>query len=214
MKMKHEHPTEEIQTLAALYALGALEAPEAIEFQAHLDDGCPTCEAEVHAFEAVAHQLAFSRPPMSPSPQVRERLMDRISQDVAGRRTMDNPQVWKNWTPTPEQPRWVVRGHEGDWQPTSIEGVSVKNLFVDDARHYVTMLVRMMPGSYYPSHRHSAAEECYVVQGDMYVGRQRYFAGDYIRNSAESVDEDICTEGGCLLFIVSSQQDEVLPYVQ
>jgi anti-sigma factor ChrR (cupin superfamily) len=233
--MKHERPTEEMQTLAALYALGALDPHEAREFEAHLKEFCPRCEADIHAFEAVASQLALSQPAVAPRPQVREQLLARISREApdlmaeCGMRNADlksasspnppsairhppseNPQVWKTWTPTPEQPRWVVRAHEGEWQDTGIDGVLAKNLFVDDERQCVTMLVRMMPGARYPKHRHADAELCYVVQGDLWMGDQKYEGGDYIHARPGSIDEEQFTKDGCLLFIVSSQRDELL----
>jgi anti-sigma factor ChrR (cupin superfamily) len=104
----------------------------------------------------------------------------------------------------------VVRSNEGEWQETGFEGVNVKNLFVDDKNQFVTMLIRMEPGSYYPAHRHADTEQCYVIQGDLQVGEQFYQGGDFICRSPGSIDEDTQTAGGCLLFIVSSQHDELL----
>ena len=211
--MKHEHLTEEIQTLGALYALGELDLEETRKFEAHLKEGCPPCADETHAFEAIVHQLALGLPPIAPRPQVKEQLLARIRCEATGQGASADPQVWKAWSSTPAQARWVIRSTEGDWQETGIEGVTVKNLFVDEVRHYVTMLVQMAPGSQYPSHRHAGAEECYVIQGKMRIGDQWYKAGDYIRNSPDSIDEDTYTENGCLLLISSSQQDELLAHI-
>ncbi|MBI3951684.1 MAG: cupin domain-containing protein [Acidobacteria bacterium] len=208
--MIDERPREEIHPLAPLYALGALDEPEAGQFEAHLRDGCPECGAEVREFEAIVQQLAFSTPPVTPRPQLREKLLARISKKVTNQDAPDGAQVWKAWTPTPEIPRWVVHSNEGEWQKTGFEGVTAKNLFVDDANNLVTMLVRMEPRSAYPSHRHSHAEQCYLIQGDLHVGAESFEAGDYLRNNAGSIDEEISTVNGCLLFIISSQQDELL----
>ena len=47
----------------------------------------------------------------------------------------------------------------------------MRRLYVDEAAVMVTMLVRMAPGARYPSHRHAAAEECFVLSGDKAWGR-------------------------------------------
>jgi anti-sigma factor ChrR (cupin superfamily) len=208
--MKDERPPNEIHTLAAAYALGALDEPEARQFEAHLNAGCAECVAEVRAFEATVHQLAFNSPPAQPRPQVRVRLMARLAPNHTSSEMKPNPQIWKAWNRTPDLSKWVVRSTEGQWQETGISGVTAKNLFVDSEHQCVTMLVRMTPGSHYPRHRHADTEQCYVIQGDLHVGDQSYQSGDYIRAGAGSMDEDIYTATGCLLFIVSSQHDELL----
>ncbi|HVR73044.1 MAG TPA: cupin domain-containing protein [Planctomycetota bacterium] len=102
------------------------------------------------------------------------------------------------------------RAGEGDWEPTAAPGVSVKPLHVDSARRYVTMLVRMEPGSAYPDHLHAGAEECYVLQGDLRVGDETLRAGDYQHAPAGSEHEIQSTREGCLLLIVSSQDDKLV----
>ena len=86
----------------------------------------------------------------------------------------------------------------------------MKPLFVDRERDYVTMLVRMAPGTSYPCHRHGGAEECYVLQGDLHVAGQVLHSGDHQRADDASEHGVQSTEEGCLLLIVSSQHDELL----
>jgi predicted ChrR family anti-sigma factor len=206
--VKHEQVTDDIQGLAAEHALGALDGAEAQAFQAHLGR-CPTCAAEVEAFEAVAGQLAFSLSPALPPPNVRDRLLARIGQLSPLASQPRNPQVWKQWRATPEQSD-VVRASEGDWQETGIDGVSAKNLFVDQENQCVTMLVRMNAGTCYPGHLHGDTEQCYVVQGQIQIGDRQFQAGDYIRAARGSIHEDTLTDTGCLLLIISSQHDQLL----
>jgi quercetin dioxygenase-like cupin family protein len=130
-------------------------------------------------------------------------------------------QVWKTWSDSlagaapvgaaAQQPNLLmVRANEGDWQDIGINGILAKQLFVDPARDAVTMLVRMPAGASYPRHRHAAAEQCYVLEGDLHVGDIILRPGDYQCATAESIHEVQYTEGGCLLLIVSSQHDEII----
>ncbi len=86
----------------------------------------------------------------------------------------------------------------------------VKSLHVDPATQYMTSLVRMAPGSKYPAHRHSGAEQCLVLEGDVRLGDVALAAGDYERAEAETIHGTIETKSGCLLLIISSQRDEIL----
>jgi anti-sigma factor ChrR (cupin superfamily) len=72
------------------------------------------------------------------------------------------------------------------------------------------MLVRMTEGASYPSHRHAAAEECLVLEGDLIVGEDVLRAGDFQRSEAGSVHPPQSTRAGCLLYILSSLEDELL----
>ncbi len=120
-------------------------------------------------------------------------------------------QLWKNWAgASAERGLLVQRSREGIWEKTGVDGVEVKQLYVDHKRDYVTMLVRMQPGSAYPSHRHGGFEECYVISGDLVVGDLVMTAGDYQRAEGGSVHVMQSTREGCLLYIVSSQHDELL----
>jgi anti-sigma factor ChrR (cupin superfamily) len=103
-----------------------------------------------------------------------------------------------------------LRAGEGEWEPTAAPGVKARTLHVDPARRYVTMLIRMEPGASYPGHRHADIEECYVLEGDLRVGGERLGAGDYQRADARSCHGVQSTEKGCLLLIVSSQEDEIV----
>ena len=92
-----------------------------------------------------------------------------------------------------------------------MEGISVKRLFSDPDRKTVTMLVRMAAGTSYPTHRHAGAEECYVLEGDLHVGEELVLnAGDYQRAGEDSIHLRQWTQDGCLLFILSSTEDELL----
>ena len=76
--MKHSHLTDDLQEQASLYAAGAMTESERREYAHHLeDDRCEVCRAEVDELQAAMSMVAFSTPPVSPSPAVRERLMEQ-----------------------------------------------------------------------------------------------------------------------------------------
>jgi anti-sigma factor ChrR (cupin superfamily) len=218
------HPDDASRGTASLYALGARPPGEARSFQAHLE-ACAACAGELAAFRTVLLDLGRSAGTDPPS-GLRARLLARIAAE-RGQRAADSgapsdaadrqqeTQVWKKWSLPPASPASapglrVLRSSEGSWEPTAAPGVSVKPLHVDAARRYVTMLVRMEPGSSYPGHRHGGAEECYVLEGELRVGEDVLGAGDFQRAEAGSEHVVQSTEKGCVLLIVSSQDDELV----
>jgi anti-sigma-K factor RskA len=79
--LKHEVLSEEVQSTAALYALGALSQSEARAFEAHLEEGCEYCLRELGGFEEVAGLLGLSSPETNPPDYLRDMLALRISNE-------------------------------------------------------------------------------------------------------------------------------------
>jgi anti-sigma factor ChrR (cupin superfamily) len=205
--MEHKRVTDEILELAALYALGALEPQKAKEFEDHVKEGCAICESELRVFRETASMLPAALPGSRPHPKVRERVLAAATSAAPE----TGPQIWKSWKAPSPTGLHIVRRHEGAWMPTGLPGVFAKQLYVDPARDTVTMLVRMEPGSSYPPHRHGGPEECLVVEGDLRVGDVVLQAGDYQCAAGDSIHDVSTTVNGCILLIVSSQYDELLP---
>ena len=209
-----EHPGDVAQQTAVLYALDALLADEATEFQKHLERGCEFCLGETSAFKELLAEVgeAVGAASASPPPGLRSRLMERIAADAAIEAAEPDVQVWKSWEEQPESTPGlsIVLASEGSWEPLAVPGVSVKRLSVDRERRTATMLVRMEPGMSYPRHRHAGLEQCFVLEGDLRVGDTTLRAGDYQEAAADSTHGVQSTEEGCLLLITSSQDDELL----
>jgi anti-sigma-K factor RskA len=68
----------ENQDLLLLYAAGVLEDDQAQELRRHLVTGCPTCWGHRASAEATLAQLWFSLDRPSPTPEIRQRLLERI----------------------------------------------------------------------------------------------------------------------------------------
>jgi hypothetical protein len=94
------------------------------------------------------------------------------------------------------------------WQPHRVPGVMVAPLYVDLKKREVTALIRAEPGIRYPSHRHAAVEEIFMLEGDLVIGDDVYGPGHYIRSSPESVHELATSVGGCMLLVRTSLNDE------
>jgi anti-sigma-K factor RskA len=69
---------EPFDTLAPVYAVGALDGEDLERFEAHLRQGCPTCEASVRDATEALTAAARDVPPMIPPAHVREELMRRV----------------------------------------------------------------------------------------------------------------------------------------
>jgi anti-sigma factor ChrR (cupin superfamily) len=206
LTMAHRRVTGKISEKAALHALGLLNETEAREFADHLSQGCEVCHAEVQAFQETAGMLAVAAPLRKPPSRLKRVLTERISGSSSPASQL---QPWKFWGAEASEELHVVRRDEGVWT-TIAGGVYAKRLYADPGRDRVTMLIRMDPGSTFPSHRHGGPEECLVLEGEIRVGDLVLRAGDYQCAPLHSVHEVTRTDTGCLLLIVSSQHDQLL----
>ncbi|MET0647037.1 MAG: cupin domain-containing protein [Pyrinomonadaceae bacterium] len=211
--MSHTTVDEEAAGRAALYALGALEGDEAREFEEHLAAGCAACAAELREFETVAGGLCLAAPEAEPPAGVRARLLAHVSEDGGGNSGADasqgdargdEPNLLRDAAPG----FLVVRAGEGQWRPTDDAGVTFKLLFADRERGTATTLVRMEPGSRIRSHRHLGVEQCLVLEGDVRSGVIGMRAGDFNCSMPGSVHEELISDGGALLLIVSPEHYE------
>jgi len=87
---------EPYDTLAATYAVGALDGQDRVDFERHLAGGCDVCEATLRESAETLAALARSRPPMIPPPAVKEALVRRITTTAPARRRDARPRrlVW------------------------------------------------------------------------------------------------------------------------
>jgi anti-sigma factor ChrR (cupin superfamily) len=104
----------------------------------------------------------------------------------------------------------VVRAGEGQWRETGDAGVSYKLLFADRERGTFTTLVRMEAGARIPRHRHLGVEQCLVLEGDVRSGVVEMSAGDFNCSLPGSVHDELVTNGGALLLLVSPEHYEVV----
>lgn len=200
-----------IQELLPLYALSVLDEAERTLVSDHLATGCAACAAELRLHEDTVAELAFAVPPVTPPPELRDRIVQAATQP-AGTGDTGVARTWRDWANSNPSAAGMtlVRAGEGGWEPV-LAGVAVKRLAFDAERRIATMLIRMLPGTRYPAHRHAQAEECLVIEGDLHVGDELVMhTGDFQRAERDSVHVPQWTENGCLLFITSSLDDDLL----
>lgn len=87
-------------TLAAGYALGALDGEDRVVFETHLAEGCSECAAALHDAEEALTLLAREAPPVVPPASVKQSLMARVAAEQA-RRVPPAPMA-----PRAARPRW------------------------------------------------------------------------------------------------------------
>ncbi|HEX8852556.1 MAG TPA: cupin domain-containing protein [Pyrinomonadaceae bacterium] len=205
--MKHTTVEDDIRATAAAYALGALTQHEARSFEEHLSEGCEACAEELREFERVTNSLAWGTTEVAPPAGARERLMARLGAeagaDAGDARRPSAP-------PAAPSSLHVVRADEGEWIRTADAGVFVKLLYVDRERDTVTTLVRMQPGARIAPHRHLGVEQCLVLEGDVSSAGHTLGAGDFNCALPGSVHDDLTTEGGALLLLVSPESYELM----
>ena len=202
---------EATQELLPLYALSALDEAERALVREHLATGCAACAAELQMHQETVAELAFAVPPLAPPPELRERIV-RSATHPLNTGDAGVVQTWRDWADanSGSADLTLVRAGEGRWEPV-MAGVAVKRLAFDAERRIATMLIRMLPGTRYPAHRHAQAEECLVIDGDLHIGDDFVMhAGDFQRAERDSTHLPQWTEKGCLLFITSSLEDELL----
>ncbi|MBM3218043.1 MAG: anti-sigma factor [Candidatus Rokubacteria bacterium] len=85
---------EPFDTLAAVYAVGALDGGDLARFEAHLREGCSTCETIVRESSEALAGLARERPPVIPPAHVREALIRRVD---ASSRPRTSRRRWIPW---------------------------------------------------------------------------------------------------------------------
>ena len=136
--------------------------------------------------------LTLSLDPKPFRPAVKDKLMARIAAEAEYR------------------PAVCIRAAQGDWVASEVPGVAIKPLYHDRDRGLSTVLVRMDPGTNYPSHKHYDAEQCLVLEGDLRWEDLEYRAGDFVVARAGSIHPRLTTEHGTLLLIVAGH-NEFLP---
>jgi len=183
-------PPDDLENEAALYALGVLDPQSASRFEELLSHDAAAVAA-LAPYNSAAALVAESLDPVTPPPQIKQRLFERIASAAAHQPGLGS-----------------VRSDEGKWKQAGVPGVTYKKLYFDQPSGLVTRLVRMEPGTVYPAHRHSRTEQCLVLEGDLIHDDHVYHPGDFTWAQAGSIDPSLRTEKGNLLLIISGVEKE------
>ncbi len=87
MSTEHAHWLER----GDIYALGALDGEELKDFQTHLATECSICKAYIQETRETLNLLHRSLRPMTPSPEVKERVLEHIDSENVVSLTVAKP---------------------------------------------------------------------------------------------------------------------------
>ena len=104
---------EPYDTLAAIYAVDALDGEDRVRFEAHLAAGCAECEAVVRESNEALAALAREVPPAIPPASVKERLMRRIADTAPASGRVPAPRAQWRWLVGSAAAAVVVAGFTG-----------------------------------------------------------------------------------------------------
>jgi anti-sigma-K factor RskA len=98
---------DKLSELCSIYALGALDGEELREFEAHLETGCPLCGQQIREYGETVASIPEALANVRPSPDLKDRLMARLDQEVPRRGVVDfkpvtplaKPQPKHGWLP-------------------------------------------------------------------------------------------------------------------
>ncbi|MBI4637122.1 MAG: anti-sigma factor [Candidatus Rokubacteria bacterium] len=89
---------EVFETLAQVYAVGALDGDELAQFERHLAQGCPRCEAALRESTETLAKATLAGPPRIPPPDVRESLLRRARVESSAPARAPAPRRgWVRW---------------------------------------------------------------------------------------------------------------------
>lgn len=199
--------TEQMQEMMALYALGALPQDEAWALENCLAENGNSLAEELESFETVAFHLAFAAPEHAPPLQLRQNLLALVAEET-------KPSIKEAFSlPMPSlsqfSPFFSLRAEESEWQEIA-PGMLTKTLFADQSRGLVTSLVRMLPGTALPPHKHLGNEQFYVLEGDCIVHGTRLGPGDFHYAAAGSIHESTYTVEGTTFLLIAPANYEIL----
>jgi anti-sigma factor ChrR (cupin superfamily) len=111
----------------------------------------------------------------------------------------------------------LVRAQSLAWQPLNepgVSGVAVKVLRFDEAsKRAPTILLKFEPGASYPGHIHPGGEEIFVLEGDLRLGKDHLYAGDYLYTAPYNIHA-VYSAGGCVVLVNVPQAVEILRHAQ
>ena len=176
--------TDDLHTLVLADAIGALDDLELSELQAQLAALSRSDQETIGQLYDTALIVAASTDLHEPPPHIRERVLAQT-----------------------RQPRQYTVASDSAWTDSGMPGIDAKVLSVDRERGLVTMLLRGTVGAVYPSHSHTAPEECYVVRGSISIGDLVLKAGDFHHADPDSDHDEILVLEAAEVLLVAGIAD-------
>ena len=93
------------------------------------------------------------------------------------------------------------------WVPHPVPGIRMRVLAINQGGGYATLLLDVAPGTRFPAHHHSGAEECYVISGSVFSCGRKFGAGDFLHADADTEHGELWTEEGTQVLLVVPPED-------
>lgn len=198
-----------LRELASLNSIGALDGDDLKEFAQLLAGADAGTREEIAAWDWTAAQLAYhARPLVSPRASVKESLMRKIAERHAAERANEVPGT-RRFDHAPGI--YTIFPDHMQWSKHPVPGVHFKVLSESKKRGYVTMLMRVDPGTTFPEHHHSGEEECYILSGSIVLNGKRLGVGVLHHGDDDSEHGTLSTDEGALLLLVVAREDYIPP---
>ena len=153
-----------------------------------------TNEADDELFDdliVLALSRSTERAHIVPRPVVREQLMARL-------RATSIPRGFS-----------LTMAADDNWLVHPVPGIRMKVLSVNQASGYATLLLDVQPGTRFPPHHHSGAEECFVLSGSLFTCDRRLGPGDFVHADAGTEHAELFTEEGCRVLLVAPADEHL-----
>jgi quercetin dioxygenase-like cupin family protein len=190
--MKNRNIEEKI----ILNSLGVLNEEEKEKLKSIIKHSDDSLKREVSNFNNLASLIPrLLNKNLSLSKNVKKKLFEKIKakQDVDGN--------------IKEKEFGFIYADSNDWIQHSIEGIKIKQLAFNEKSGYAMLLMKVAPGTKYPAHHHNGAEECYVIEGDVYAEGKILGPGDFHHAEGGSDHNPLYTKNGCTLILVVDPKD-------
>ncbi len=182
--------------LVPLYVLDLLADSKRVWVEREIQQS-PELAEELAYYQTAATAIPYSATVAPMAPDLKDRLFARLQ--------LAQPPQPENT----EKSLTAIRFQDLEWQPYSVPGVEIANLYIDNIKREVTGVLRAQGGVHYPLHRHATGEEIFMLEGDLVVDGKVYGAFDYIRSEPNSSHAPH-TIGGCMFFFRTSMDDEYI----
>lgn len=183
--------------LVPLYVLDLLTDSKRVWVEREIQQS-PELAEELAYYQTAATAIPYGVPIMPVATDLKERLFARLQ--LA-------PLSELQQSENTEKSLTAARFQNLEWQPQSVPGIEIANLYIDNTKREVVGILRAQPGVQYPLQQDATGEEIYMLEGDLVVDGKVYGAFDYIRSEPGS-DHTPYTIGGCMFFFRTSIDDE------
>ena len=95
------------------------------------------------------------------------------------------------------------------WVAHPVPGIRMRVLAMNRENGYATLLLDAQPGTRFPAHRHTGAEECYVVAGSLYTCDRHLRPGDFVHADEGTDHGGLWTEEGVQVILIVPPEDYI-----